>query len=292
MNDMQSKWDKWSSERSGKGGGKLDIQVIALLLVTCYFTVTYLFRAINNWIVAAAGVFAFDVGALIWSDLHDHDASNRTQLELSDWMFKLDAAGMFLTTIASLVPHESMPPIIYELTNWIVPIVFFVNVIAGILYKRYSDKTKLEMTERDAKAELNYQEARSTQELEQRKALVAAEKKRLEHEQEVLAQEQQNILLGMQLDAARRGGKIAQGRGTHVDEAADDFGKRVVGDFKKLFGQQTGEVESVKAFGIKPIIPATTEPSLDDEMKERIARQYAEIMAAKSNNGNGNSPNP
>jgi len=236
MNNWGNKWDQWTDERKSKGGNALGIQTIALLLVTSYFTISYLFRAIQNYIIAAAGVAAFDVGALVWNHVYNHNASNQPQRDIADWMFKIDAAGMLLTTIAYLVPIASMPPIVHELTNWIVPIVFFVNVIAGILYKTNSDEIRLERESREHQAALAYGNAKAAQEMGQLSAQHTARQTALQHEQELLKLEQANTLLQMQLEAMRKGGDLAQTRGTHVEDAADGFARKTVENFKQIFG--------------------------------------------------------
>lgn len=217
--------------------------------MTSYFTISYLFRAIQNYVIATAGVAAFDVGALIWDHAYNRNASNQEQRDIADAMFKVDAAGMLLTTIAYLVPADVMPPIVHELTNWIVPIVFFVNIIAGVLYQRNSDDARLGREQREQTAEINYVQNKAKNELSNEQARAVAEKAKLEHEHELLKLEQENALLQMELDAMRKGSDLAKTRGTHVEDAADGFAKKTVENFRQVFGHKIG----ANGNGTKPL---------------------------------------
>ncbi len=136
-----------------------------LMIVTSTFTYSYLEAAVARlsildmlgvlkYVIPAAGLVAFDGGALFWSVMWRNNASNGSQDAIARAMFIAGIGGMVLTTLAGFVDKASMPVILLDITPFAVAIILVANVVAYIEYENRAHSTELAREYRSKTAEL------------------------------------------------------------------------------------------------------------------------------------------
>ncbi len=117
----------------------------------------------SGWeIMGFIALLALDIGSIIWTYLWMKNASNKWQNNIAMTMFWLDMAGVALTSITDSLLYGDSENVILGLLEpvmmLVLPVIIFINVVAGIIYHQVSDKTKHERTERALKAKAKREE--------------------------------------------------------------------------------------------------------------------------------------
>ena len=247
----------------GKSSWSLQFMTIALLIVTGYFTWDYLYNAMHDkqfgMIVAVAGLAAFDLGALLWSNVWKSNASNSDQDAIARTLFVVDVVGMLLTTLGSSVPADQLPAILRELTPLVIGVIIVLNVVGKFEYDNRSDAVTHAREFRKRNAEITKSEMLAQLELDMQQSGLNARRKALEQQELLAAQEQEIAQSELRLQATQQGLARARVTGEHIEQ-----GKRAVqGNAIEKFGSWIGEVmpktpaaEPVKAMAVEVVKPA------------------------------------
>ncbi|MDE3089638.1 MAG: hypothetical protein KGJ80_09705 [Chloroflexota bacterium] len=226
-------------ERKKQTGGapwSLTAMTVGLFLITGWRTADFIYRSLPKEtffvIVAAAGVLAFDAGAILWSMAWKNNASNDEQDRVAKVMFVLDVVGMLITSIADTQLYFSgaeLPEEFKTAALWGIPAIIVINVVAGVVYDMTSDRVKLARDKRHAAAILDFEREQSEQEASvldlREQNLIRAEK---------LAEQR------LRLQATEQGLQKAENQGDHVRQAAENVASRVKEHFRTHPQMQNG----------------------------------------------------
>ena len=90
----------------------------------------------SGWeVMGFIALLALDIGSIIWTYLWMKNASNRWQNNIAKTMFWLNMGGIALIFITSLSYGDAGSVVVVLL-----PLLIFVNVVAGIVYHEVGDK--------------------------------------------------------------------------------------------------------------------------------------------------------
>ena len=201
----------------------LGAMAVLLLVVTGYRSWHFLTTSLPHeyQIIAYAGLFGLDIGALIWAYAWMRAATNTKQDEIALVMFVVDVLGMLATSLADTLLYQQgvqveMPEAFKIAALWGVPIIIASNAVAAVLYHMASESTALHRRMRRDQAELNALRA----EIEREQAY-------LDQRELMLAQKEKLAAQRLRMVATERGLAQAEQRGSHVDEAAETIAERV-----------------------------------------------------------------
>jgi len=229
----------------GQNPWSLQFMMIALLLVTGYFSWDYLWGMMRDkqlgMIVAAAGLAAFDLGALLWSRVWKANASNESQDTIARNMFIVDVIGMLLTTLGDSVPRELLPKILSDATPIIIGVVIVLNVVAKLEYDHQADSVRRARAWRKRQAQIARTEMEAELELEMQRKALEARHKALEQQELLAAQEQALAQAELRLQATRQGTARARVTGEHIEMGKRAVQSSVVSGFQKWAHEVAGK---------------------------------------------------
>lgn len=264
----------------GKGSWSLQFMTVALLIVTGYFTWDYLYNAMRDkqfgMIVAVAGLAAFDLGALLWSNVWKSNSSNGDQDAIARALFIVDVVGMLLTTLGSSVPAEQMPQIIHDLTPFVIGSIIVINVVAKFEYDNRSDAVEHAREFRKRNAQISKMAMQSDLELEMQEAELNARRKALEQQELLAAQEQEIAQAELRLQSTHQGLARARVTGEHIEHGKQAVQSNAIQRFGKWWK------------GVVPPSEAAPANSVPGAGEFKVVTED-ELSGLR---GNGNTPKP
>jgi hypothetical protein len=196
---------------------------VALFLVTGYRSWHFLTTSLPDeyQIIAYAGLFGLDVGAIIWALLWMRASTSTAQDEIALGMFVVDVIGMLFTSITDALLYQQgvrveMPQALKTAALYGVPTIVAANAVAGVLYHMASESTALRRKARRDEAEL-----------EAMRAAIRQERAYLDQLELLLMEKEKLAAQGLRARAIERGLAMADRAGTHVDDAAISIASRV-----------------------------------------------------------------
>lgn len=215
---------------------------LALLIYTGYRSWHFLDGSLPEAykVLALAGLWGLDVGALAWSLVWIFGSTTRYQDWASITMFVVDLIGMFLTSMVdslmfTVTGTVVIPPILSTAALYGIPAIILLNVVVGFIYHMTSPNTRKARAERRMREELALEREKAEMELKRKQLHVEQSQQILKQREMLVVQEQQLAEQKIKLDGIEQGLNATLGDKNHADTIAgkvqDDIGKRL-GQFK------------------------------------------------------------
>lgn len=123
-------------------------------------------------IMSIAGLFALDLGVLLWIKLLDK-ADSEDQSNVATIMIVIDMAGVIVGVLADTwlqTNNGADRSVIAFIANWAIPIIIGINFVAGVMYKLYDPGREVEMEQRRIAREIERERMIAALDLERAEA--------------------------------------------------------------------------------------------------------------------------